>query len=211
MGVKKIEPYELLIEAGECFMFLLWSETVMRDLVVLKEGGDDMRRRYSETFGNKPHPSDFSKKRLELGRLELTEVKKKFLCHWPEWNNQVNVKEAIERLVIWRNALGHANVQPFRAHLLYTPNDASLNRINTYMKCHKCYNYYIDCNCLHTDLAEPTTLIVDSSTLDTIYTDIRTLDLNCFYLTAQALNVEYLGVAWATFNGQYDFKEHHRV
>ena len=42
MDAKSVEPDELLIDAGECFMFLLWSETVMRDIVVLKEGGEEV-------------------------------------------------------------------------------------------------------------------------------------------------------------------------
>ena len=71
MDAKSVEPDELLIDAGECFMFLLWSETVMRDIVVLKEGGEDMRRRYSEAFGRGPHPSDFSRNLMELGTLDF--------------------------------------------------------------------------------------------------------------------------------------------
>ena len=60
MDAKSVEPDELLIDAGECFMFLLWSETVMRDIVVLKEGGEDMRRRYSEAFGSDLTPGNSS-------------------------------------------------------------------------------------------------------------------------------------------------------
>ena len=63
MDALNVQPDRLLIEAGECFMYLQWCETMMRDLVVLKNGDVDMCRRYSEAFGRAPHPSDFSRKR----------------------------------------------------------------------------------------------------------------------------------------------------
>ena len=160
MDANIVEPEEFLIEAGQCFMFLLWSETVMRDFVVLKEGGEEMRRRYSDAFGKKPHPSDFSRRRLELGRLDFAVIKDRFLRHWPEWKAHREIWDAIERVVIWRNGLGHANVQPFRGHLLYTPNEVSWKRIREYMRCHKCYRYHKDCDCIHEGLAEPYSMIV---------------------------------------------------
>ena len=85
MTINSIEPDEFLGAAGECFMFLLWSETVMCDLVVLKEGDESMRRRYSRAFGNEPHPRDFSHQRLELGRSDFRVIKDRFLSLWPEW------------------------------------------------------------------------------------------------------------------------------
>ena len=75
MNAGSVESDELLVAAGECFMFLLWSETSMCDLVVLKEGGEGMRRRYSRAYGKEPHPSDFSRRRLELGMKDFTEIK----------------------------------------------------------------------------------------------------------------------------------------
>ena len=115
---RSAEPDRLLIVAGECFMHLLWVETVMRDLMVLREGREDMRRRYSMAFGRESHPSDFSRKRMELGTRDFGFVKEQFLEYWPEWRDDWEVHDAIERVAIWRNALGHANVQPFREFLL---------------------------------------------------------------------------------------------
>ena len=211
MDAKSVGPDKFLIDAGECFMFLLWSETVMCDLVVLKEGGEDMRRRYSEAFGREPHPSDFSRSRLKLGARDFGVIKDRYLCHWKKWKDQEEIRDAIERIVIWRNGLGHANIQPFRGHLLYTPNDASWNRIREYTKCSKCYRYHKDCDCIHEDLAEPYTITIKQETLRTIYQDIRTLDIECFYLTAMSLNVEYRGLAWPTEDGAYMQKENHFV
>lgn len=118
---RKVESEEFLIEAGQCFMYLLWSETVMRDFVALKEGGDDMCRRYSQAFGKTPHPRDFSRLRLELGKLDFSVIKERYLGHWSKWKNSREIRDAIERVVLWHNGLGHANVQPFRGSLLYTP------------------------------------------------------------------------------------------
>ena len=211
MDAKTVEPDELLIGAGECFMFLLWSETVMRDLVVLKEGSEKVRRQYSEAFGKGPHPSDFAKRRLELGRLEFSSIKDRFLCHWPEWKDNREVRDALERVVVWRNGLGHANVQPFRGHLLYTPTEASWKRIRSFMRCGDCYRYLKDCSCPHENLAEPHSVVIRRETLLTIYLDLRTLDERCFYPSARSLDVEYRGVAWPTEDGAYTQIEHHSV
>ncbi len=75
MNARNVESDEFLIAAGECFMYLLWSETAMCDLVVLKEGDEGMRRRYSSAFGQDPHPSDFSRSRLELGIKNFKVIK----------------------------------------------------------------------------------------------------------------------------------------
>ena len=211
MDVKSVKPDDLLMKAGECLMFLLWSETAMSDLVVLGEGDEDMCRRYSEAFGKAPHPRDFSRRRLELGRLGFSVIKDCFLHQWPKWKEHREIRDAIERIVIWRNGLGHANVQPFRGHLLYTPNKASWNQIRKYTRCHKCYQYHKHCDCRYEDIAEPYSITIRHQTLQTIYADIRTIDIECFYPTAVSLNIEYRGVAWLTEGGTYMLKETHSV
>ena len=209
MTAKNVTPDELLVEAGQCFMFLLWCETAMCDLVVLKEGNEDVRRRYSRAFGKEPHPSDFSRRRLELGMKDFSVIKDRFLSHWPQWQDSREIRDAIERVVIWRNGLGHANVQPFRGHLLYTPTEASWKRIRNFMRCHECYKYHKDCSCHHKNLAEPHSVIIKDETIQTIYKDIRTVDVECLYPTAASLDVEYRGVAWPTEDAAYVLREHH--
>ncbi len=211
MDGKRVEHYELMVEAGQCFMYLLWSETVMRDLVVLQEGGEDMRRRYSMAFGKGPHPSDFARARLELGISDFGKVKQRFLDHWPIWNEHVEINDAIERIVLWRNALGHVNVQPFRNYHLYTPTSGSWNRMSNFMKCGICKKYYKVCGCPQDDRFEPPSLVIGNETIETIYADIRTVDLECFYSTAVSLNVEYMGVAWPRQDGGYEFRVHNVV
>lgn len=210
MNAESVEPDVFLMEAGECFMFLLWTETTMRDFVVLEEGGEDMRLRYSEAFGKGPHPSDFSRCRLNLGKMDFGEVKNRYLGLWPKWTDDREVRDAIERVVIWRNVLGHANVQPFRGSLLHTPTESSWKRIRNHMKCPRCYRYLKDCGCRHKGVAEPRAVIVHRETLRTVYRDIRTVDVECFYPTAVSLNVAYRGVRWLTEDGGYMLKQHQR-
>lgn len=208
---KSIEPYVLLMEAGQCLMYLLWIETAMRDLVVLQEGGDDMRKRYSEAFGKTQHPSDFARNRLELGKLDFGRVKERFLDHWPHWKRNIEIHDAIERVVLWRNALGHMNIQPFRDFHLYTPDQRAWNKIKCYMKCGRCFRYYIKCSCNRVEQSDPPSLVIDSGTIETIYTDIRKVDLECFYPTAITLDIEYLGVAWPNVDGGFEVGIHNRV
>ena len=111
-----------------------------------------MRRRYSMAFGRESHPSDFSRKRMELGTRDFGFVKEQFLEYWPEWRDDWEVRDAIERVAIWRNALGHANVQPFREFLLYTPADSAWKRIQRYTRCHRCFKYQVECDALMTTL-----------------------------------------------------------
>ncbi|MXZ90520.1 MAG: hypothetical protein F4W95_10580 [Chloroflexi bacterium] len=210
MTGKNVVPDELLSVAGECFMFLLWVETAMVDLVVLKEGDEEMRRRHSGALlSRKPYPIDFSRRRMELGMKDFALVKDRFMSHWPRWKQHSEISDAIERVVIWRNGLGHANVQPFRGYLLYTPTEASWQRIRNYTRCPQCFKYYKDCVCHHEDLAEPYTIKIDDKTIQTIHEDIRTVDVGCLYPTAVSLDVAYRGIAWPTEGGEYILKEHH--
>ena len=198
MGNTQVQLDDHLRSAGECFMLLRWVESYMRDLVVLQEGGEDMRNRYNEAFGREDHPSDFAQNRLKLGDLTFGEIKNRFLRHWPRWKEDKNVREAIERVVIFRNGFGHAHIQLFRDYLLYTPSKTAWKSINEYTKCHKCLNYHKDCQCSQEDVADPRTLTfrcLDREFLINLYEDIRTIDLKCFVDTAKSLNIPHKGIA----------------
>ena len=210
MNQKKVEPDPLMIAAGECFMFLQWCETMMLDFVVLKEGGDDMRCRYSAAYGKEPHPSDFTDERLKLGQWDFGQIKERFFVYWPELVQQREVRDAIERVVLWRNALGHVNVQQFRSHLLYTPKDSTWSKMKNFFKCYKCLKYWVSCECHAEDQAVPSTIAITSDYIDTIYNDIQLVDLNCLYRVAKLLNVNYMGVAWPVPGGGFIHMEHRR-
>ena len=189
-------------------MFLLWAETAMRDLVVLGEGDASLRRRYSQAVGQEPHPRDFSRRRMELGRKSFGSIKERFLSLWPQWKTPGEIRDAIERVVIWRNVLGHANVQPFRGHLLYTPTEASWKRMSEYMRCYRCHDYHKNCGCEPQDHADPLSVMVKDETLETIYEDLYTVDVECFYHAAVSIDVAYRGVAWPSEDGEHEIKEH---
>ena len=199
----KGEADKHLIAAGECFMFLCWIESNMRDFLVLEEGGEDMRSEYNKAFGRENHPPDFASKRLELSKGSFNKIKDQFLCKWPQWKERSDVHDSIERAVIFRNGFGHANVQSFRPFLLYTPNEKSWELINKYMRCPKCLQYYQSCQCPKKDLAEPPTLVfkcLEKSFLTMFYEDIKTIDFECFVPTARLLDVCYQGGSWPTEN-----------
>ena len=110
----------------------------MRDLLVLHEGDADLRTEYNKAYGSAAHPPEFARKRLELGQLTFGNLKNRFYSAWPHWKNDTEIHEAIERVVIYRNGFAHAQIQPFRQFLLYTPIPAAMNKIQEYMRCSIC-------------------------------------------------------------------------
>ena len=210
MQPSRVETDSHLQSAGECFMFLCWVESAMRDFLVLSEGGGEMRRRYNEAYGSTNHPPEFAQKRLELGQLTFGVVKKRFLCSWPEWKENTDIHEALERVVIYRNGFGHAQVQPFRDYLLYTPAETSLEAIRSFTRCSACLLRLNDCKCERHDAAEPLTLVfpcLDEGFLGQLYGDIRRVDQECFLSTAKKLDIAYKGVAWPE-GKSYTLAEH---
>ena len=206
MAIKEIKTDEHLRSAGECFMFLSWVESTMRDFIVLHEGGEQMRVGYNAAYGNTSHPSDFAQKRLELSCLSFGKIRDRFYCNWPKLTNVHDTKEAIERVVIYRNGLAHAQIQVFRNYLLYVPNKHSLQAIREFCKCALCYQYIKNCECDHTDRAEPLTLkfsCLDKQFLSQLYGDISTVDVKCFLPIARHLKVAYQGVAWPMKKGHF--------
>ena len=199
MKIKRVESDKHLQSAGECFMFLCWVESTMRDFLVLYEGGADLRTKYNKAYGSAAHPQEFARKRLELGQLTFGNLKNRFFSAWPNWKNDTDIHEAIERVVIYRNGFGHAQIQPFRQFLLYTPTSAAMNAIQEYMRCSICFECLKNCQCERDNMAEPPSFVfpcLDSKFLRELYGDIRTVDDSCFLPTAQVLNVKYQGVAW---------------
>ncbi len=207
VGMTKIpvEVDPLLLKAGECFMYLLWVESTMCDLMTLREGGQVMVDRYNMAYGTAPHPSEFSKRRLELKSLTFAKIRDEFFCLWPKWKRTSTVRESIERAVILRNAFSHAQVQPFRDYLLYNP--TKWNSINKYMKCGKCLNNLGDCDCSKVDLAEPRCLKLDLMVVEGAYEDIKTIDCDCLFPTAVDMGVSYRGIGWPNGIGDFEVAE----
>ena len=199
-----VEVDHFLSEAGECFMYLLWVESTMCDLITLQKGGQDMVGQYNKAYGNASHPSDFSTKRLELKSLSFSKIRDEFFCLWSQWKKNA-VRESIERVVILRNAFSHAQVQPFRNYLLYNPK--YWNSIRTYMKCGRCSNYLRDCDCSKEDLSDPQCLKLDSGVVCGAYEDIKVIDCDCLCPTAADMGVKYRGIAWPSENGGFEVAE----
>lgn len=211
MQTKRVDTDNHLRSAGECFMFLCWVESTMRDFLVLSEGSANLRAKYNSAYGSASHPPDFARKRLELGRLSFGRMKNRFLCTWPEWKNNTDVHDAVERIVIYRNGFSHAQVQPFRKYLLYTPSQTATKAIHEFFKCSICLKRLKSCMCKRNDMAEPLSLVfrcLDNNFLLQLYGDIRTVDQQCFLPTAKNLDIAYQGVAWPEGEG-YSLAQHH--
>ena len=195
----RVDTDNHLQSAGECFMFLCWVESTMRDLLVLNEGSADLRAKFNKAYGFTSHPPEFARRRLELGRLTFGTIKNQFLSTWPQWKSSTDIHDAIERVVIYRNGFGHAQVQPFRNYLLYTPSPTATKAIREFMKCSICLRRLKNCECERDDMAEPLSLVfrcLDTNFLLQLYGDIRTVDVKCFLPTAKDLDIAYRGVAW---------------
>ena len=200
-----VEVDHLLLEAGQCFMYLLWVESMMCDLMALREGGQALVDRYNTAYGTGSNPSSFSKKRLEIKSLTFAKIRDRFFGLWPQWQRANSIRESIERAVILRNAFSHSQVQPFRNYLLYNP--TSWDSINRHMKCGRCLNYLGNCNCSKVDLAEPRCLKLDSVVVDGAYEDIKEIDRNCLFPTAVNMGVRYRGIAWPNEIGGFEIAE----
>ena len=176
----------------------------MRDFVVLADCSEEIRKAYSHAYGNKDHPSDFALERLRRARFSFGRIKEQFVARWPDWIDTPRVHEAMERAVIYRNAFGHAQVQPFRPYLLYTPTESALKKISNFTRCAACRCFFKDCQCKRDDVAEPRTLVfrcLDPGFLESFFGDIRSLDLECFLPTAKRLGIPYQGIAWPQKTG----------
>lgn len=203
----EVEHDNHLRSAGECFMFLSWVQSTMCDLLALHNLGPKTKKRYNAAHGaGGSWPSDFSTLRLELNGRNFGSLKDEFLQMWPRWRGPSAVREALERAVIYRNGIAHAQVQPFRDYLLYTPNKSSWKKIREYTRCHQCQKFHKDCDCCKPNQASPPSLIfrfLDRSFVTGLYMDVQTIDAKCFAPTAKAMGVAYQGIAWPDARGGY--------
>ena len=200
-----VEVDQFLLEAGQCFMYLLWVESTMCNLMALREVGEEIIQQYNIRYGKDSHPSDFTKRRMALKANTFARIRDRFFDLWPQWKAQDYVRESIERAVILRNAFSHAQVQPFRNYLLYNP--TNWDSINKHMKCGTCLKYHGDCDCPTIGLSEPRCLKLDLKVVNGTYDDIKTIDCDCLFPTAVDMGVEYRGIAWPNGNGGFEVAE----
>ena len=197
-----------LIFAGECFMYLSWVQSAMCDLLALEALGPESRARYNAARkANDPWPRDFSNERLTLSKESFGGLKNRFLDTWPQWHAHA-VHDAIERVVLLRNAIGHAQIQLNRPYLLYVPEDGRWPVLETYFTCGRCGLRLNSCTCEH---ATPKALRLPCQEpwfVLTLYGDIQSVDTECLLPTAKLLAVEYQGCAWPDASGNYSITRH---
>ena len=189
-------------------MFLSWVQSAMCDLLALEALSPESRATYNAAHkANAPWPMDFSIKRLTLSKESFGTLKGWFLDKWPQWRTH-SVHASIERVVLLRNAIGHAQVQPLRPYLLYVPEDGKWAALEEYFRCERCHQLLKDCTCEH---ASPKALYLpcqESWFVQSLYENIRIVDMECLLPTAKLLSVEYQGCAWPTANGNYKVSRH---
>lgn len=205
----KMHKDQNLILAGESFMYLRWVESAMIDFLTLEAGGSEMRDNYNRTYGHGDWAVDFAKNRLERSEKSFGTVKEDFLEKWPCWKNDPEVHGAIERAGIFRNAIGHAQVQLRRPYLLYMPKSKGgeeWNILSQYLSCLTCHKPIKDCFCKGDDTAFPRSLKFTfqpghNDIVDILYT----LDRKCFLPTSKLLNVAYWGLEWLSTSDGFEW------
>ena len=197
-----------LIAAGECFMFLSWVHSAMCDLLALHSLGPQGRARYNAAYqAGGPWPAEFSDERLTLSKESFRTLKNRFLDTWPQWRTHA-VHEAIERVVLLRNAIGHAHVQLHRPYLLYVPEDGRWPALGANFTCERCRLPLLSCTCAHATVKSLILPCREPWFVASLYADIQCVDTQCLLPTAKFLGVEYQGCAWPDGSGSYSVTRH---
>ena len=203
-----VQTDQHMIAAGECFVFLLWVQSAMCDLLALEALSPESRARYNAAHkANAPWPRDFSIKRLELSEESFGTLKGWFLDKWPEWREH-DVHASIERVLLLRNAIGHAQVQPLRPYLLHVPKDKRWAKLEKYFTCGRCGLPLKTCACEHGFPKALRFPCQEPWFLESLYGDIRSVDEECLLPTAVHLAVAYQGCAWPTEDGNHTVTRH---
>ena len=180
----------------------------MCDLLALNPLGPQGRARYNAAFqAGGPWPGDFTEERLTLSKNSFGSLKNRFLDTWPQWRAHT-VQDAIERVVLLRNAIGHAHVQPYRPYLLYVPEDGRWPALGANFTCERCRLPLKSCTCAHATVKSLILPCREPWFVASLYADIQCVDTQCLLPTAKLLGVEYQGCAWPDGSGSHSVTRH---
>lgn len=111
------KPEENLLNAGLIFMYSVWLQGQMADLVILKKNPNLI----ADFVANpKEIPAEFLEQRAEYWEKHFGEVKNEFVSSYAGEINDNEIKD-IEHLLHVRNMIGHAHVSMGRDFMLYRP------------------------------------------------------------------------------------------
>jgi hypothetical protein len=106
-----------LVNAGLIFMFSVWLQGQMSDLVILKKNPAVI----GDFVANPARvPGTFHQLRVKYWEKQFGEVKNEFLEVFNDELSEHEVKD-IEEIYLIRNMIGHAHVSMGRDYMLYRP------------------------------------------------------------------------------------------
>ena len=106
-----------MMNAGLIFVFTVWLQGQMSDLVLLKKNPALVRAFVSDPT---KVPSDFQKLRVSYWEKQFGDVKKEFIEVFSDQLTEPELVD-IEQIFHVRNMIGHAHISIGRDYMLYRP------------------------------------------------------------------------------------------
>jgi len=113
-------PEQAMVNAGLTFIFTVWLQGQMSDLIILKNNPDLVA-----DFVANPQkiPAPYQKLRVSYWALQFGEVKEEFVDAFSGELTEQDIQD-IEQIYHIRNMIGHAHVSVGRDYMLYRPGSA---------------------------------------------------------------------------------------
>jgi hypothetical protein len=110
-------PEKAMVNAGLIFIFTVWLQGQMSDLILLKNNPDLVA-----DFEASPEkiPASYQKLRVSYWEQQFGDVKKEFVKAFSGQLEEQDLKD-IEQIYHFRNMIGHAHVSVGRDYMLYRP------------------------------------------------------------------------------------------
>jgi hypothetical protein len=110
-------PEEAMLNAGLIFIFTVWLQSQMCDLIILKKNPE-----FIADFVANPAqvPAQFSRLRANYWERQFGEVKKEFVEVFSDLLTEKDLND-IGQIYHIRNMIGHAHVSVGRDYMLYRP------------------------------------------------------------------------------------------
>ncbi|WP_155616881.1 hypothetical protein [Xanthomonas translucens] len=113
-------PEETMLNAGLIFIYSVWLQGQMSDLVILKKNPDLI----ADFIANPAKiPAAYQELRVSYWERQFGEVKKDFLEAFSDQLTEQELKE-IDEIYHVRNMIGHAHVSGGRDYMLYRPGNS---------------------------------------------------------------------------------------
>lgn len=112
------KPLENIARAGEIFIYCLWIEGQMSDLLILKKH-PELKQEFIDN--SNVVPSKFHEKRIFYWEKGFGGIKKEFEQEFNDLISNLDIND-LEYISFIRNAIAHSHVSIARDYFLYRPN-----------------------------------------------------------------------------------------